>query len=78
METKVTITVTHVTYLDETNNTVHFLTVAGRLNAKLIKDSMQTGNIYIKHEHEKLTFMTPTQQLKRQPKTGGNLNVNII
>lgn len=63
METKVTITVTHVTYLQESDNTVHFLTVAGRLNAKIIRDSMQDGNIYIKHEHEKISFTTPTQQL---------------
>lgn len=63
METKVTITITHVTYLETADNTVQFMTVAGKLSTKLIKDSMLDGNIYIKHEHEKTTLTVPTLKL---------------
>lgn len=60
----VTMFTTHVTYFEESTCEVDEQTLGGRISQKLVKDMLkENGSIYIKHEHEKVTFEVETQLL---------------
>lgn len=60
----VTMFTTHVTYFEESTGEVVEETLGGRISQKVIKDMLkESGKIYIKHEHEKVTFEVETQLL---------------
>lgn len=60
----VTMFTTHVTYFEESTGEVVEYTLGGRISQKVVKDMLkENGSIYIKHEHEKVTFEVETQLL---------------
>lgn len=60
----VTMFTTHITYFEESTGTVVEQTLGGRISQKLVKEILKdVNNIYIKHEHQKVTFEVETQLL---------------
>lgn len=60
----VTMFTTHVTYFEESTGEVVEETLGGRISQKVVKMMLKDSNkIYIKHEHEKVTFEVETQLL---------------
>lgn len=60
----VTMFTTHVTYFEESTGEVVEQTLGGRISQKVVKEMLkENGSIYIKHEHEKVTFEVETQLL---------------